>query len=119
MKIATFNINNINKRLSNLLEWLRATKPDVVCLQELKTADSEFPSAAIGKAGYGAVWSGQKSWNGVAILARGCEPIVTRTELPGDTADKQSRYIEAAIQGVLVTSLYAKNGNPQPGPKFT
>src|SRR6266850_5584536 len=118
MKIATFNINNVNKRLANLLHWLRTAKPDVVCLQELKAADSEFPQAALEKAGYGAAWRGQKSWNGVAILARGCEPIVTRTELPGDPADKQSRYIEAAIQGVLVTSLYAPNGNPQPGPKF-
>jgi exodeoxyribonuclease-3 len=118
MKIATFNVNNVNKRLINLLAWLSAAKPDVVCLQELKAADSEFPRAAIEKAGYGAAWRGQKTWNGVAILARGCEPIVTRTELPGDPADKQSRYIEAAIKGVIVTSLYAPNGNPQPGPKF-
>ena len=118
MKIATLNINNVNKRLGNLLEWLRATKPDVVCLQELKAADSEFPRAAVEKSGYGAVWSGQKSWNGVAILARDCDPIVTRTELPGDPTDRQSRYIEAAIKGVLITSLYAPNGNPQPGPKF-
>jgi exodeoxyribonuclease III len=118
MKIATFNINNVNKRLSNLLEWLHSAKPDVVCLQELKAADSEFPRAAIEKAGYASVWHGQRSWNGVAILARGCEPIVTRTKLPGDSADSQSRYIEAAVKGVLVTSLYAPNGNPQPGPKF-
>ncbi len=119
MKIATFNINNVNKRLANLLAWLRAAKPDVVCLQELKAADREFPQAAIGKAGYGAVWRGQKSWNGVAILARGCEPIVTRRELPGDADDTQARYIEAAVNGVIITSLYAPNGNPQPGPKFT
>jgi exodeoxyribonuclease-3 len=119
MKIATFNINNVNKRLANLLAWLRAAKPDVVCLQELKAADREFPRAAIEKAGYGAVWRGQKSWNGVAILARGSEPIVTRTELPGDPDDTQARYIEAAVNGVIVTSLYAPNGNPQPGPKFT
>src|SRR6266851_1260313 len=118
MRIATFNINNVNKRLANLLGWLRAVGPDVVCLQELKAADSEFPKAAIEKAGYGAVWRGQRSWNGVAILARGCEPVVTRTELPGDSADTQSRYIEAAVNGVLITSLYAPNGNPQPGPKF-
>ncbi len=84
MKVATFNINNVNKRLANLVAWLRAAKPDVVCLQELKAADREFPKAAIEKAGYGAVWRGQKSWNGVAILARGSEPIVTRSELPGD-----------------------------------
>ena len=118
MKIATFNINNINKRLANLLAWLRAAKPDVVCLQELKATDREFPHAAIEKAGYGAVWRGQKSWNGVAILARDGDPIVTRTELPGDTGDAQARYIEAAVNGVLITSLYAPNGNPQPGPKF-
>ena len=118
MKIATFNVNNINKRLANLLDWLRTTKPDVVSLQELKAADSEFPEAALAKAGYGAAWRGQKSWNGVAILARDCEPIVTRTELPGEPVDAESRYIEAAVQGVLITSLYAPNGNPQPGPKF-
>jgi exodeoxyribonuclease-3 len=118
MKIATFNINNVNKRLANLLDWLRTFRPDVVCLQELKAADSELPKAALEKEGYGAVWRGQKSWNGVAILARDCEPVVTRTELPGDLADTQARYIEAAVNGVLVTSLYAPNGNPQPGPKF-
>ena len=118
MKIATFNINNVNKRLGNLLAWLRAAKPDVVCLQELKATDREFPKTAIEQAGYGAVWRGQKSWNGVAILARGTEPILTRTELPGDPGDRQARYIEAAVNGVLITSLYAPNGNPQPGPKF-
>jgi exodeoxyribonuclease III len=118
MKIATFNINNVNKRLANLLAWLRAAKPDVVCLQELKATDREFPKAAFENAGYSAVWRGQKSWNGVAILARGAEPIVTRTELPGDSDDRQARYIEAAVNGVLITSLYAPNGNPQPGPKF-
>ena len=118
MKIATFNINNINKRLANLLAWLRAARPDIVCLQELKAADREFPQAAIEKAGYGAVWRGQKSWNGVAILARGGEPIVTRTALPGHAEDAQARYIEAAVNGVLIASLYAPNGNPQPGPKF-
>jgi exodeoxyribonuclease III len=119
MKIATFNINNINKRLANLLSWLDAAKPDVVCLQELKATDREFPQAALAKAGYRAVWRGQKSWNGVAILARGIEPIVTRTLLPGDLGDEQARYIEAAVNGVLIASLYAPNGNPQPGPKFT
>src|SRR5262249_27785036 len=98
--------------------WLRRAKPDVVALQELKAADAEFPKAALETAGYGAVWRGQKSWNGVAILARGCEPILTRTQLPGEGADAQSRYIEAAVRGVLITSLYAPNGNPQPGPKF-
>jgi exodeoxyribonuclease-3 len=119
MKIATFNINNVNKRLANLLDWLRAAAPDVVCLQELKAGDRDFPKADMEKAGYGAVWRGKKSWNGVAILARSTEPIVTRTELPGDPGDKQSRYIEAAVNGVLIASLYAPNGNPQPGPKFT
>src|SRR5215470_3460025 len=118
MKIATFNINNVNKRLANLLDWLRSAKPDVVALQELKAADAEFPATAIEQAGYGAVWRGQKSWNGVAILARGCEPIVTRTQLPGEKAGAESRYIEAAVRGVLIASLYAPNGNPQPGPKF-
>ena len=118
MKIASFNINDVNKRLGNLIRWLRAKKPDVVALQELKAADREFPKAAIGKAGYGAVWRGQKTWNGVAILARGCEPIVTQRELPGDPDDRQARYIEAAVNGVIVTLLYAPNGNPQPGPKF-
>jgi exodeoxyribonuclease III len=119
MKVATFNINNINKRLLNLLGWLRAAKPDVVCLQELKATDREFPQAAIAKAGYGAVWRGQKSWNGVAILARGAEPLVTRRGLPGQPDDEQARYIEAAVNGVLIASLYAPNGNPQPGPKFS
>ena len=118
MKIATFNINNVNKRLANLLTWLRTARPDVACLQELKTTEAEFPAAVIEKAGYGAVWRGEKSWNGVAILARGCEPVLTRQSLPGDPGDKQSRYIEAAVKGVLIATLYAPNGNPQPGPKF-
>ena len=118
MKIATFNINNVNKRLPNLLAWLKSAKPDVVCLQELKAANSEFPKSSIEKAGYGAVWCGQRSWNGVAILARGSEPVLTRAELPGDAEDTQSRYVEAAVRGVLIASLYAPNGNPQPGPKF-
>ncbi len=118
MKIATFNINNVNKRLANLLGWLDAAEPDVVCLQELKAADEEFPHAALKEAGYDAAWRGQRSWNGVAILARGTEPVVTRTALPGNLADAQSRYIEAAVGGVLIGTLYAPNGNPQPGPKF-
>src|SRR6201987_4211668 len=118
MKIATLNVNNINKRLSNLLAWLKAAEPDVVCLQELKATDAEFPQAAIRRAGYDAIWSGQKSWNGVAILAHGMQPVVTRTELPGDPSDNQSRYIEAAVNGILIGCLYLPNGNPQPGPKF-
>src|SRR2546422_6167422 len=99
MKIASFNINNVRKRLPNLLRWLRAAKPDVVCLQELKCTDAEFPIQAIERAGYGAVWRGQKTWNGVAILARHAEPVLTRTELPGDRGDKEARYIEAAVSG--------------------
>jgi exodeoxyribonuclease-3 len=118
MKIATFNINDINERVANLLDWLEVARPDVACLQELKTAESEFPIAAIERAGYGAVWKGQKSWNGVAILARGSKPVITRASLPGDPADTQSRYIEAAVNGVLIGALYAPNGNPQPGPKI-
>jgi exodeoxyribonuclease-3 len=118
MRIATFNINNVNRRLANLLAWLAETKPDVVCLQELKCEDSAFPIAAIEAAGYGAVWRGQRSWNGVAILARGAIPVITRGTLPGDPADDQARYIEAAVSGVLVASIYLPNGNPQPGPKF-
>jgi len=118
MKIATFNVNNVNKRLANLLGWLRQARPDVCCLQELKATDSEFPIAAIEKAGYGAVWRGQKSWSGVAILARQSEPVLIRAELPGDSGDAQRRYIEAAVNGVLIATLYAPNGNPQPGPKF-
>jgi exodeoxyribonuclease-3 len=118
MKIATFNINNVNKRLTNLLDWLRVAEPDVVCLQEFKAADAEFPADAIRRAGYEAVWRGQKSWNGVAILARGTTPILTRSELPGNVRDAESRYIEAAVKGVIVSSLYAPNGNPRPGPKF-
>jgi exodeoxyribonuclease III len=118
MKIATFNINNVNKRLPNLTAWLRSAKPDVVCLQELKSTDADFPIAALRSAGYDAVWRGQKSWNGVAILARRMEPVLTRNELPGDRKDDQSRYIEAAVNGVLIGCLYAPNGNPRPGPKF-
>jgi exodeoxyribonuclease-3 len=118
MKIATFNINNINRRLPNLLRWMRSARPDIVCLQELKATDGEFPISAIEKADYGAVWCGQKTWNGVAILARNTEPVLTRTELPGDRDDHEARYIEAAVSGIIVTSLYLPNGNPQPGPKF-
>ncbi|MCS3448951.1 MULTISPECIES: exodeoxyribonuclease III [Bradyrhizobium] len=118
MKIATFNINNVNRRLPNLLRWLKTAKPDIVSLQELKASDAEFPAAAIEQAGYGAVWQGQKTWNGVAILARKAEPVLIRTALPGDAGDHEARYIEAAVRGIVVTSLYLPNGNPQPGPKF-
>lgn len=118
LKLATFNVNGITSRLANLLAWLEKEAPDIVCLQELKAPDAGFPIAAIRKAGYGAIWHGQRSWNGVAILARGAEPIETRRGLPGNAADDQSRYVEAAVQGLIVGCLYAPNGNPQPGPKF-
>jgi exodeoxyribonuclease III len=118
MKVATFNINNINRRLPNLLGWLQQAKPDIVSLQELKSTDDDFPRSAIERAGYGAVWHGQKAWNGVAILARKTDPVLIRTELPGKASDRQARYIEAAVKGIVVTSLYLPNGNPQPGPKF-
>jgi exodeoxyribonuclease-3 len=118
MRIATYNVNGVNGRLPNLLDWLSDTRPDVACLQELKAPAERFPEAAVRAAGYGAIWHGQKSWNGVAILGRGCEPIETRRGLAGDPDDLQSRYIEAAVGGVIVASLYAPNGNPQPGPKF-
>ncbi len=118
VRIASFNVNGVNGRLPVLLEWLDATRPDVACLQELKSPDERFPEASLERAGYGAIWHGQKSWNGVAILARGCGPEETRRALPGDPDDTHSRYIEAAIQGILVGCLYMPNGNPWPGPKF-
>lgn len=118
MKIATFNINGINKRLDNLLAWLAETQPDVACLQELKAEQKAFPQSAIARAGYEAVWQGQRAWNGVAILSRIGAPVLTCTSLPGDRNDDQARYIEAAVAGVLIASIYAPNGNPQPGPKF-
>jgi len=118
LKIATFNINNVHRRLPVLLGWLKQAKPDIVCLQELKTAHEAFPAAAIEDAGYLSVHRGEKTWNGVAILARDARPVLTRTELPGDPSDRQSRYIEAAVKGTLVASIYLPNGNPQPGPKF-
>ena len=118
LKIATFNINGVNTRLANLLSWLDAAAPDVVCLQELKAVDARFPAPAIRDAGYHAVWKGEHRWNGVAILSRLGEPVVTRRALPGAPDDVQSRYIEAAVEGVLIASIYLPNGNPQPGPKF-
>ena len=118
LKIATFNINGIRARLPILLEWLEKEAPDVVCLQELKAVDTAFPAADILKAGYGAIWHGQSSWNGVAILAKGMEPLEIRRGLPGFEKDTHSRYLEAAVQGVIVGCLYLPNGNPQPGPKF-
>ena len=118
MRVATFNINNINKRLDNLLAWLAKAEPDVVSLQELKAEQGQFPANALRAVGYEAVWQGERSWNGVAILARNHAPVLTRTSLPGNPKDHQARYIEAAVQGVLITSIYLPNGNPQPGPKF-
>lgn len=118
LRIATLNINNVNRRLPSLLAWLERARPDIVCLQELKAEDDAFPQAAIREAGYQAVWCGQKSWNGVAILARDAEPVLTQTTLPGDPTDVQARYIEAAVRGIVIGSIYLPNGNPQPGPKF-
>jgi exodeoxyribonuclease-3 len=118
MKIATYNVNSINARLPNLLRWLQETAPDVVCLQELKAPQEKFPEVAIRDAGYGVIWHGQKSWNGVAILTRGKEPEEIRRALPGDPDDVHSRYIEATVQGVIIGCLYLPNGNPAPGPKF-
>lgn len=117
-RIATFNVNGINGRLPVLLRWLSETDHNIVCLQELKTSDHKFPANAIREAGYGAIWHGQKSYNGVAILARGIEPMERRRGLPGDPDDTHSRYIEAEVDGIVVGCLYLPNGNPAPGPKF-
>lgn len=118
LKIATFNINGIRARLPILLQWLEAEKPDIVCLQELKAAESAFPADDIRNAGYGVIWQGEPSWNGVAILSRDSDPLEIRRGLPGNEKDSHSRYLEAAVQGVIVGCLYLPNGNPQPGPKF-
>ncbi len=118
MKIATYNVNGITARLSALIRWLGESKPDVACLQELKAPQERFPEAEVRNAGYGVIWHGQKSWNGVAILARGKDPVEIRRVLPGDPEDLHSRYIEATIDGVRVGCLYLPNGNPAPGPKF-
>jgi len=118
VKIATFNVNGITARLAALLVWLEQARPDIVCLQELKAPQERFPHAVLEDAGYGAVWHGQKSWNGVAILARGSEPVEVRRVLPGDPKDLHSRYIEATVGKIVVGCLYLPNGNPAPGPKF-
>ena len=118
MHIATFNVNGITSRLPALLRYLGERQPDVVCLQELKAPQEKFPLQAINEAGYQAFWHGQKSWNGVAILARGVEPIEVGRGLPGDPDDEQSRYIEAVVKGIVIACLYLPNGNPAPGPKF-
>ncbi len=118
LKIATFNVNGVNGRLPRLLEWLDEAKPDVACLQEIKTGDATFPVRAIESAGYGAIWHGQPSHHGVAILARGAVPAQVLRGLPGDPGDLQARYLEAQVHGLRIASVYLPNGNPQPGPKF-
>ena len=118
LKLATFNVNGIGTRLPHLLAWLEREQPDIVALQELKAMDQAFPAAQVEQAGYGAIWQGERSWNGVALLGRDTVPVESRRGLPGDRSDRQSRYLEAAIHGVIVAGLYLPNGNPQPGPKF-
>jgi exodeoxyribonuclease III len=118
VKIATFNINGINKRLANLLEWLDREAPDVVCLQELKASDKQFPAKALREAGYEAIWRGEPLWNGVAILSKGSSPVEIRRALPGQEDDVHARYLEAAVKGVIVAGLYLPNGNPIRSPKF-
>ena len=118
MKISTYNVNGIKARLPRLLEYLEEEKPDIVCLQELKSADEGFPEADIRAAGYGAVWHGQKSWNGVAVLAKGADPVERQRGLIGEPEDEHSRYLEAEVDGLVIASIYLPNGNPQPGPKF-
>ncbi len=118
MRISTFNINGVKARLPRLLEWLEETKPDVACLQEIKSQDEGFPASEFERIGYGAIWHGQKSFNGVAILARDTLPVETQRGLPGDPEDEQSRYIEADVNGIRIGCIYLPNGNPQPGPKF-
>jgi len=118
VKIATYNVNGVNGRLPRLLEWLEETRPDIVCLQEIKTDDTKFPAKALEDAGYGAIWHGQRAHHGVAILVRGTPPAETRRGLPGDPSDAQTRYLEARVGDLVVASIYLPNGNPQPGPKF-
>jgi exodeoxyribonuclease III len=118
VKIATYNVNGVNGRLAVLLRWLAEAEPDIVCLQELKAPDERFPKQALLELGYRAIWHGQKSWNGVAILSRVGQIHETRRGLPGDPGDSHSRYIEAAVNGILIGGLYLPNGNPKPGPKF-
>jgi len=118
VKFATFNVNGVNGRLGPLLDWLAETAPEVACLQELKAPDEKFPAAAIERAGYGAIWHGQSRWNGVAILAKGAEPVETQRGLPGDPDDSHSRYLEAAVNGILIGCLYLPNGNPVGTDKF-
>ncbi|HQD45950.1 MAG TPA: exodeoxyribonuclease III, partial [Kaistella sp.] len=118
MKIATYNVNGVNGRLPVLLRWLAEAQPDTVCLQELKAPQDKFPETEILEAGYHAVWLGQKSWNGVAILSKIAKPVISRTALPGDDEDDQSRYLEVKIEDLIIGCIYLPNGNPVPGPKF-
>jgi exodeoxyribonuclease-3 len=118
MKIATFNVNGVGARISHLLRWLERESPDVACLQELKAPDNRFPAHQLEQIGYGSIWQGQTSWNGVAILAKGVKPKELRRGLPGDPTDTHSRYLEAEVAGITICCLYLPNGNPQPGPKF-
>ena len=118
MIVASYNVNGVNGRLPVLLRWLEEAEPDIVCLQELKAPQDKFPAAAVEAAGYEAVWRGQSRWNGVAILSRVGRPVETRRALPGFEEDEQSRYIEAAVAGLLIGNLYLPNGNPRPGSKF-
>jgi exodeoxyribonuclease-3 len=118
MKIATYNVNGITGRLPVVLRWLEEEQPDIACLQELRAPQEKFPEAALEAVGYGAIWHGQKSWNGVAILAKGGKPLETRRGLPGDPDDTHSRYIEAQIGDLVIGCIYLPNGNPAPGPKF-
>ena len=118
LKVATYNVNGVKSRLAHLLLWLEREQPDIACLQELKALHTEFPRLALEQAGYGAIWKGQRSWNGVAILARGAQPEQLADELPGEPGDDHSRYLEARVHGIRVGCLYLPNGNPQPGPKF-
>jgi exodeoxyribonuclease-3 len=118
VKVATYNVNGVNGRLPVLLRWLKESQPDIVCLQELKAPQEKFPEKAIRDLGYDAIWQGQKSWNGVAILSRVGPIEETRRGLPGDPDDMHSRYIEAVVNGIIIGGLYLPNGNPKPGPKF-
>ncbi len=118
LRVATYNVNGVNGRLPRLLEWLHETQPDIVCLQEIKTDATRFPAKALAQAGWGAIWHGQRSHHGVAILAKGEVPVELRRGLPGDSEDRETRYLEATVKGLLVASLYLPNGNPQPGPRF-
>ncbi|UBB90077.1 exodeoxyribonuclease III [Candidatus Kaistella beijingensis] len=118
MKIATYNVNGVNGRLPVLLRWLAEAQPDTVCLQELKAPQDKFPETEILEAGYHSVWLGQKSWNGVAILSKIAKPVISRTALPGDDEDDQSRYLEVKIEDLIIGCIYLPNGNPVPGPKF-